>query len=902
MSQQVKTRAHSISKLLGNALDWVSNSEDSGIANNYLLKKDLKRSIAQCKRLETAAGARMCVGVYGASQAGKSYLVSVLATRNERPLMARFGNDQVDFLRQINPAGGQESTGLVTRFTTDQHQTPTGFPVQARLLTEMDLAKIFVNSFAEDVLTSEDEDYEALAKQSNTVLESLEKEPPATSPVRLEEVYELEDYCNTRLGMHPNAIVLKKIDFWERAAELLPRLDLQDRIRLVELIWEGLPPITELYSQLVFELFRIGNPTTVYCPIEALMQKKAESFERSEHSIINVSTLEGLVEQDGVRIEVSNEQGTTASIAVSVLCALIAELLIPLSDQPHEFFEHTDLLDFPGARSRNPRPKVLSILSQGQVKVESFLRGKVAYLFDKFSSDLQLNSMLLCVGPSNLEVSGLPRLVEEWVALTHGQSPDERAKLPTSLFLILTKFDRELGQDSGKQSDGSRWSTRLEASLIKPFGAHSHRTSWVNAWHPDTPFSNTYWLRNPKVDQFGLVEYEGEIASSREIGFAKERSAYLNNLKNEFLQNSLVKQHFQHPAQAWEAAMSLNDGGVTYIVAALSRVCQPANKLSQIDERLSSLLLQRYGDLKKYYVTSDRDEITQEKTELAHALLKFGAVLIKKQRLGEFIGFLLIDDAETREIFQRIQLHYERERSALKAPLTEDQAKHGDFPAIDDDLAEMLGIEAERADEADAPEGLQIESGDNFPDRFVVNFLSEWESAILSKAMATNLGGYLHLDIPLLQKLLHEIERAAYRTGLVNYLKDVTRQSYQYRSSTTKSWILKQTSILTSIFNEFVAHGALSLSQTSYQQVVKTFDGRELEIFKTHHEPQGEIEVPETSSERGKQYLLDWLHALQSSVRQNGEYVAVQQGNTEANRQLGDILRALTEHHTGGEA
>ena len=58
----------------------------------------------------------MCVGVFGPSQAGKSYLVSILASRDGRPLQARFADKTYDFLREINPPGNRESTGLVTRF------------------------------------------------------------------------------------------------------------------------------------------------------------------------------------------------------------------------------------------------------------------------------------------------------------------------------------------------------------------------------------------------------------------------------------------------------------------------------------------------------------------------------------------------------------------------------------------------------------------------------------------------------------------------------------------------------------------------------------------------------------------------------------------------------------------
>ena len=70
---------------------------------------------------------KMCAGVFGPSQAGKSYLISALARDTEGNLQARFGAEMHDFISEINPEGGKESTGLVTRFTmTRPESLPEG--------------------------------------------------------------------------------------------------------------------------------------------------------------------------------------------------------------------------------------------------------------------------------------------------------------------------------------------------------------------------------------------------------------------------------------------------------------------------------------------------------------------------------------------------------------------------------------------------------------------------------------------------------------------------------------------------------------------------------------------------------------------------------------------------------
>ncbi|MEI7606687.1 MAG: virulence factor SrfC family protein, partial [Rhodospirillaceae bacterium] len=84
------------------------------------LVREMRRFAVEARRLDQAAERKVSVGVFGPSQAGKSYLISALARRGSAPLMADFGGAAKDFLAEINPPGGTESTGLVTRFTMDR--------------------------------------------------------------------------------------------------------------------------------------------------------------------------------------------------------------------------------------------------------------------------------------------------------------------------------------------------------------------------------------------------------------------------------------------------------------------------------------------------------------------------------------------------------------------------------------------------------------------------------------------------------------------------------------------------------------------------------------------------------------------------------------------------------------
>lgn len=884
MPNSLASAALALNTQLCEALDWATRSSHPDIANNNRLQKDLRRSIFQVKRLEKAASSKMCVGVYGASQAGKSYLVSVLARRGDTPLTAVLGERNIDFIRHINPEGGKESTGLVTRFTVDKVNSPSGFPIKAKLLSELDLIKIFVNSYLNDILPDENEDIEAHENHVSDVLGSLENQPHAMSPLSVEDIYDLEEYCTSRSLSNIRFQSLKRVDFWSRAAALLPKLGEDSRVRLVELLWEGMPSFTRAYRLLTAELRRLNYPEYLFCAPTALFDEQNSEWKRGINSIINVSTLNSLGAPDSRSVEVMTDSGSKSSVPIGTLCGLISELVIQLKEKPHDFFDCTDLLDFPGARSRHARKKD----ADSSIQIDTFLRGKVAYLFDKYSSDLELSAMLLCVGPSNQEVVGLARLVEDWVERTHGKAPEERDKLPTSLFLVLTKFDQEFSQGAGRTTDGTRWATRLQASLLEPFGAHCHRTGWVKRWDSRGAFRNTYWLRNTNVDQLGLIQYEGEIAASREIGFAAERIGHISVLRQEFVDHPLVQEHFQNPSDAWEAGMQLNDGGIQYLVKGLTAICQPGFKARQVQERLYSLAISREQDLRKYYVSGNKQDMIHEKRLLAEKFLRFGGSLFKQKRIGEFINFLLVSDRDTQDIFRRVEIQFEREKSASRNPDADSESSN---VQIDDDFAQELGLASERTpapagDKASEPVG-------DLPDRFVLNFFYEWISSVTEKACAGNVEAYLHLDRDLLTRLLHEIEHGAKRTGLVDSLKQIMRSNYQYKPANPKGWMLQQTAVLTGLFNQFLIHGGCTIDGDTRPIKIEKLDGTSLSIFIPRQEVT-QIEIPDIAEDFSRAYFIDWLQAVQHTIRENAEFIARQSGDTPSNRELGELLRQLS--------
>ncbi len=268
--------------------------------------------------------------------------------------------------------------------------------------------------------------------------------------------------------------------------------------------------------------------------------------------------------------------GARAALGRAVLAALIAEITVPLAERPWDFFEHTDLLDFPGARSREEITDPAGFLAQPGRLGRVFLRGKVAYLFQRYNDEQEIAAMLLCVGPSNQDVQTLPRMITDWIGLTIGATPAARAAQRNSLFFVLTQFDREFEEKAGEDAaTGQRWSARLQASLLEFFGK-SH--DWPTDWAPGRAFDNLFWLRSTAIGFDTVLDYATVDGVKRETGVAPRAQAKVAEKRAAYLQTPEVLRHFADPARAWEEGLRPGDGGISYLAEPAAPGVRPVHQ------------------------------------------------------------------------------------------------------------------------------------------------------------------------------------------------------------------------------------------------------------------------------------------------------------------------------------
>jgi hypothetical protein len=862
-AQKVEADCAAFAGALKDALDWVNDPVNAERLEpqKRAVEQELRTAAYETKKLAKTASRPMCVGVFGPSQSGKSYLLSVLARKNSK-LMAVFDDPlgQVDFIAEVNPKGGKEATGLVTRFTLESFKAPAGFPVALRLLNQTDLVKVIVNAYFNDG----DLDVEQAPTRDDVLahLQSFESLVSSgyVDDLREEDVWDLQDYVRRRALRIDGWIGA----FWDRFADLAPRLQLPQRAELYSILWGKHEPLTALYLKLANGLAKLGFADEVFAQKEALLP--------SMGSILNVDTLGMIGVDDSSTLKISLATGRVAELPRSVVAALTAELQIKIAERPWDFLDHTDLLDFPGYRSRKKEDLSKQFKAARDVQIaEMMLRGKVDYLFQRYTADQELTGMMLCIRDSTLEVKTLPEVIEDWITVTHGSMAETRVGKPVLLFMCLTMFDNHLivraGDDPANQ--GEKFEARMEASLIKPFG--SKPGTWPVNWTPGKAFDNCFWIRNPNVKAESTIEYD----DWREIGIRKDKVGWLTDLRNACCQVPAVKRHFKDPARAFDEVMRLNDGGVSYLAESLAKVCVPQMKADQLQNRLADIRRKIADRLRPYYVPSDVEVRLREREEVCAQI--FGAIedCLAKNRFGSCLATLCIDRVPLGDAIYvartsggEVQAATEEERAPSRRGLLTGLLKG-----------------ANRGPRVIVPKRQSANS-------VLANAaVQAWAGHMKRMSESEPFGRAMGIPTDLLGQMVSEITRAAQRTKIV---EQITAQLDRVLFiENNDAVVAKATLIAAKVLNSYVSTLGYDKRALEQRPTAPNLEDGEGPIFADKavvHDASG---IGEKRTHFADNYAVDWSAAFHAALRDNALSVDGSIQDPVQNAKLGEIVDRL---------
>ena len=882
----LKKRCSDLNQGFGMAIDWIREVRETApglnrVANSMVHYSRLERNKAT--RLAKALDQPVSIGFFGMSQGGKSYLISSLAAGGNGQLEFDLGAERLNFIQHINPVGGgKEATGLVTRFTRQPYHAPDKFPIHLSLFSEADVIKVLGNSFFND-FDHQRVKYDTDPTHIRAVLLELERQalPDPQPGISADDVVDIQAYFEDHFS---NAMKPLAGDYWPTAVELAPVLSPANRAKLFSVLWGQIMPLTDVYTMLRSALEQANFADVIYAPIHILVERDARGNWVQGQNIMNVDILEKLGDARDDVIEVLPSKDGTAMDPIrlprATLAALTAEIRFQLAEAPQaEMLEHTDLLDFPGYRGR------LSITSLNDVRTQMrneqvdpvaqlVLRGKVAYLFERYTTQQVMNLLVMCT-PSHkqMDVNTLGPALDEWVSATQGGNPQMRQEKETGLFWAVTMFDFKLAPVPDQTEDMMRigWQDMLKMTVMERFGQYS----WIHEWRAGQAFNNIFLVRKPCMAA-GIIE----TRNGRELDLLPDQSARLAQLQRSFLDSEMARKYILDAPKSWDEMIGMNNGGIRYLIERLKNAARVEYKLKRIEEQIDEMTERTLSRLGYFYHREGAGALA-EKNKMVKQII--AALAPRAGRFAELMHALQLNDERLLPVYLRSKPNGEPNEDAETEP---EKTSNMDWDAMDALVSLDLGMN-------DAPEHPASEVKSDHATSFAHDAMADWIQKMRSLSENESTPIFLGLPVRILDQIVDELVTAADRVQLEPRLAQSLAEGEKRVSVMRQTLAQRQVLVAQRHINNFLAY--LDLAN-------KPLEARPFSMEKSGRrafEPPPPISgrnLPQLSKQPfnfSGRYIMDWFGAFEKLAQDNAGYTAGREISPQQNARLGEILELI---------
>lgn len=588
-------------------IQWVSTNTKS--SKRVEMMNQLVDSRRRLKRIYNAMSDNPTIAAYGESQQGKSYIISSLLSSPGHPLMITDDDGKkIDFIDNINmKSEKQESTGVVTRFTTTQFVIDPHFPVKLHLLSIADFITILADSYMNDINGYQPYSETDLKGIAQRLIDKYTDHAESQGILTEDEVADVREYIETH-DTKMGAVYINS-GYFDVLSQLIRRVPQHEWVNVFSPLWKEDEVLSRFFTLFVDAYSTMNFAADVFVSIKAVLN----DFNDGSPTLMCVRALDGLQDllsqniQNSVRIAVMLPDKKKIMVNKSLLGAMTAEAVYNVDSDvlnaevefcfdgiregdgtsiednvrmlrnngigesfKKNFLQDVDLLDFPGARGRDLGYQPQEILKK---IVELLLRCKVSYLFNKYSEDLKLSILMFCHSQGNTTPNLVAPLLNFWVNTYIGKTPQEREKCLLNygispLFMVSTMYNLDLIIKKGA-IDTQIWQRRLGQIFYKE--VINPINTWFDDWLPGKSFDNTFLLRDyfySSDANEGNNLFTGYPGPETGEVQQKERA----QLKHIFLKDTAVKQFFDNPELAWDVASTIGNDGSYYMLKRLAQV------------------------------------------------------------------------------------------------------------------------------------------------------------------------------------------------------------------------------------------------------------------------------------------------------------------------------------------
>jgi hypothetical protein len=664
--EKINQDSTALLKLANQAIEWANKYVDdvakSGVMNSV---KKIRRDV---KKVNKAVSKRPSVAIFGQSQVGKSYLVQNLTKPSEDTFLKIKINgkeNDANFLTDMNPIGGKESTGTVTRFTIQSNEAPASNPFKVELFSLLDIAAILTNAYHSDL---KDISYER-ENQSTEIIQNLFSDYVTSghnsSAYNEDDVHHFVKYIITNFKSSILIQDLIESGYFNSLNEYLTEVKYENNIRILELLWNKDSFISSLFIRLSEAIKQLNYSEIVYVTEEAIMPNNT--------TILDVARVNELFsEVNTSKINVLLLNGVQATIERPVFAAITKEIELNIAnnfegDKDRSFIELCDVLDFPGSKSRDKIPEIVFKGNSPDQKLQLFIRGKVSYLFDYYLDNQGVSSLIYCMDNHPPEEKEAPTRLKKWIDKYVGNNPEERNKRIESilgilnkegiyvdtvspLMVVLTKFNVEIdkivpGKELNQEYHSAKWQARLEENFLN-FMHLSVEDKWVENWTKKSEhYSFVFPIRDPLYSQ---TTFEGFDRGQKETCIRPEREETVKAMGISFLSNSLVSHLIPESKKAWQEISTPNGSGISHLCKYLLPATHPVVTQVRFEAEIAKAKKELYNTLQPYLVSGDINvDLKRAELQSNLAWASITGISIKNDgSLNRILTSMIINDVE----------------------------------------------------------------------------------------------------------------------------------------------------------------------------------------------------------------------------------------------------------------
>lgn len=658
MKNSIQTQINNIN----DALAWIKVNKPDQYEQRFL---QLVNERCRLRKIAATELENPAIAAYGESQKGKSYVITNLLSDNGRPFTIKSPEREYDFVKEINPiTNNVEATGVVTRFTTfgnsPERYNPE-YPVLIKLLGVTEVAAILCDGYHSDLTDYQSYSDAELQQIANEIYTKYSSMPEVTDPaVTEDDILDMKYYIVKCTGGNTQSLV--RSPYFDRLALVARNIPTNDWADVFSPLWHRNATLTTLFKRLVGALQRLSYSSGVYIPVDAVLNTNMTlmSVQRI-NELGNAGKTDNACFTDVVIREKSGKTSVISRFDKSELSALCAEAVFKVEQRflnselaydmtmitepsvvsaldrkpfKKDILKDTDLLDFPGARARNQLKEENLDKTDAKSNMSNdaniYLRGKVAYLFNRYSDSGLINILLFCHDNAQRNDDTLYITIENWIKQYVGENPEQRKNTlrlsggVSPFFLIATKFNIDMTMADANPDDvantrtaiDQRWADRFNIVLYKEV-IHGNDAEWFKNWTNESEtFKNTYLLRDYKYSGDtgkGNNLYLGFRETGKETKSAMP-SVYYERMRQSFIESPDVRKFFANPEISWDVAATCNNDGALYLFEKLSVAASnmEATRKEQTAASLKSIGKSLYEILKGYYHADDAAEQLKE--------------------------------------------------------------------------------------------------------------------------------------------------------------------------------------------------------------------------------------------------------------------------------------------------